>query len=271
MARSWARQLYVKNARIYQPILENGLKKAPLEVQGLVRQFRRFRVPRRGKVLDVSCGIGRHSIYLARRGYTVVGYDPSAPFLARARQLAKRMRLPKDRIRFYCGEPTEIVKVLENNGESGFDAMISMDYSFGYSTRQNDIRLFRSLHKLASPKCVLIVETGNRDFWIKHFQWFWYESFPSRLERLAIFSFDRTKTILKADCRHYRRLRDKSLRHLLSIRYAARIYSEESLGQLVRSADWQPVKTFENIEHPRKVTDSVPLFFMIAKSSTELN
>jgi hypothetical protein len=181
------------------------------------------------------------------------------------------MRLPKDRIRFYCGEPTEMVKVLEDNGESGFDAMISMDYSFGYSTRQDDIRLFRSLHKLACPKCFLIVETGNRDFWIKHFQRFWYESFPSRLERLEIFSFDRTKTVLRADCRHYRRLGDKSLRHLLSIRYAARIYSEESLGQLARSAGWQPVKTFENIEHPREVTDDVPLFFMIAKRSTELN
>jgi 2-polyprenyl-3-methyl-5-hydroxy-6-metoxy-1,4-benzoquinol methylase len=85
MTDSWAEYLYLKNAETYQPVLENGLKYAPLEVQGLIRQFRKFRVPSKGKVLDVSCGIGRHSIYLAKHGYTVVGYDPSMPFLVRAR------------------------------------------------------------------------------------------------------------------------------------------------------------------------------------------
>lgn len=264
MASSWAEILFLKNAKIYQPVLENGLKKAPLEVQGLIRQFHKLHVPLRGRVLDVSCGIGRHSIHLAKRGYTVVGYDPSAPFLIRARQLAKRMRLSKDRIQFYCGKPVDMSRVLEDNGESGFDAMISMDYSFGYLTRKDDMRLFTCLHKLAHPKCVLIIETGNRDFWLKHFQRFFHESFPDKLERLTTFSFDRTQNILKSDWEFYRKLRDKSLKHLLSVKVSAIIYSKESLAQLARSTGWLPVKTFENIEHPRKVSDNLPFFFMIA-------
>jgi len=265
MRDSWARKLFIDNASIYLPILESGLAKAPVEVHGLIRQFRKFRVPQRGTILDVSCGIGRHSIYLAKRGYDVVGYDPSATFLKKARQLAKRMLHSRDRIRFYCGEPADIVDVLRDKCEDGFDAIISMDYSFGYSTRQDDVRLFKSLLSLANQKCVLVIETGNKDFWLKHFQYYFRESFPDGLERLMAFRLDRRKSILKADLELYRRLNDKSLKHLLSVPFTPLIYSEESLSQLIKTAGWRPVRTFENIRHPRKVSDSVPIFFMVAR------
>jgi SAM-dependent methyltransferase len=265
MRDSWARKLFIDNASIYQPILESGLKKAPLEVHGLIRQFRMYRVPHGGRVLDVSCGIGRHSIHLAKTGYDVVGYDPSAPFLRRARQLGRRMRLSESRIRFYCGKTAEIADVLLELGEDNFDAIVSMDYSFGYSDQQHDLRLFKNLHRLGNQKCVLVIETGNKNFWLKHFQHYFREPFPSRLERFTAFSLDQSKGVLKSNWEFYRKLRDRSLKHLLSVRVAVMIYSKEDLGNLLRLAGWRPVRTFEDIEHPRKVSDAVPIFFMIAR------
>jgi len=47
------------------------------------------------RILDVGCGTGRHSLELARRGYTVVGIDISRNFLERARCQAKEEGLEK--------------------------------------------------------------------------------------------------------------------------------------------------------------------------------
>ncbi len=40
------------------------------------------------RVLDVGCGVGRHAIELARRGYRVAGFDLSLEMLRRAQQAA---------------------------------------------------------------------------------------------------------------------------------------------------------------------------------------
>jgi 2-polyprenyl-3-methyl-5-hydroxy-6-metoxy-1,4-benzoquinol methylase len=41
-------------------------------------------------ILDIGCGTGRHSIELARRGYTVTGIDLSESMLAKARLKARQ-------------------------------------------------------------------------------------------------------------------------------------------------------------------------------------
>ena len=43
-------------------------------------------LPAKARVLDVGCGFGRHSIELARRGYWVVGVDPSVAMIAAAQE-----------------------------------------------------------------------------------------------------------------------------------------------------------------------------------------
>ncbi|MGV0788386.1 class I SAM-dependent methyltransferase [Mycolicibacterium sp. XJ2] len=55
--------------------------------------------PTRGRALDVACGLGSASVWLARRGMDVWGVDISATAIHRARDLAARSGV-SDRCRF---------------------------------------------------------------------------------------------------------------------------------------------------------------------------
>jgi 2-polyprenyl-3-methyl-5-hydroxy-6-metoxy-1,4-benzoquinol methylase len=49
-----------------------------------------FSIPEGGRILDVGCGVGRHAVEFAQRGYKVTGVDFSPEMLAEARKLATR-------------------------------------------------------------------------------------------------------------------------------------------------------------------------------------
>ena len=84
----WTRKLFVENARLYLPFLEHGKERADGEVDALTRLFAEFGVPDGGRVLDLACGVGRHSVPLAKRGYEVTGVDISPLFIEKAREYA---------------------------------------------------------------------------------------------------------------------------------------------------------------------------------------
>jgi len=48
------------------------------------------------RILDIGCGTGRHSIELAKRGYTVTGIDLSESMLNKAKEKAQSLHLPVD-------------------------------------------------------------------------------------------------------------------------------------------------------------------------------
>ncbi len=59
----------------------------------LVRLLSTVRLAKGARVIDMGCGEGRDAVYLARRGFQVVGIDRSAEAIGRAKQRAKQARV----------------------------------------------------------------------------------------------------------------------------------------------------------------------------------
>lgn len=72
------------------------------------------------KVLDLACGKGRHSIYLNRKGFDVVGADLSEQNIAHARQYEN------ERLHFLIHDMRHVL------AENEFDFILNMFTSFGY-------------------------------------------------------------------------------------------------------------------------------------------
>ncbi len=74
-------------------------------------------VGERGRVLDLGCGTGRHSVGLARLGYQVTGVDLSAGMLEVARQRAVQAGVT---VEWVCANATEFMR------EEQFDGAICL-------------------------------------------------------------------------------------------------------------------------------------------------
>ncbi len=59
-----------------------------------------------GRALDLGCGSGTNSLYLARHGWEVVGVDFSRPAIRRARRKARRAGITS--CRFYLADVTRL-------------------------------------------------------------------------------------------------------------------------------------------------------------------
>jgi len=108
-----------------------------------------------GRILDVACGAGRHTIELSKRGYRVTGFDLSAPLLAEARKAARNAGVKPTFVR---GDMRRLPY------RNAFDAAISMFTSFGYFDRPaEDSQVLRGIARALRPRGKFLMELFNRD------------------------------------------------------------------------------------------------------------
>lgn len=124
----------------------------PQEVDGLEKILH---LRKGARILDVACGAGRHSIELAKRGYSVVGLDLSEALLKEARSAARKARA---KVTFVHGDMRRIPY------RGAFDAAINMFTSFGYfDSVAQDRRALGSIARALRPRGKLVMERFNRE------------------------------------------------------------------------------------------------------------
>jgi len=103
----------------------------------------------KGKVLDIGCGAGRHSLYLQEKGFVVVGMDtsPLALKVCRLRGLKRTRRM-------------SITQVDASLGM--FDTLLMLGNNVGLFANFKRARwLLKRFHRITSEKARIIAETTD--------------------------------------------------------------------------------------------------------------
>jgi len=106
-----------------------------------------LRLPVGGRVLDVPCGNGRHSIELAARGYRVTGIDLAREFIEEAKAL---------------GSAAEFIErdMRDIGAEAAFDGAFCLGNSFSYGTYEESCAFLTSVGRALKPGARFVLDTG---------------------------------------------------------------------------------------------------------------
>ena len=125
------------------PVLfpESRVQEAAREVEQLL-SLTGF--PPGAAVLDLCCGIGRHSIQLARRGFQVTGVDRTQVYLDMAAEAARREKVHIEFVR----EDMRKFRTSES-----FNGVINLFTSFGYfEDPQDDLTVAENIYASLLPE-----------------------------------------------------------------------------------------------------------------------
>lgn len=106
--------------------------------------------PASSKILDLACGKGRHSVFMAEKGYNVTGVDLSMQSIEYARQFEK------PGLKFDVHDMREVYR------ESEYDYIFNLFTSFGYfSSESENQQAIDAMYKTLSNNGILVVDFMN--------------------------------------------------------------------------------------------------------------
>ena len=218
-------------------VIENDRNTAQ-EVDLLIRSAG---VERNDRILDLCCGQGRHSLELARRGFTrVTGLDRSRYLIRLARKRARQSNL---QVSFHEGDARRF-----RLGDAEFHCVCILGNSFGYFERpEDDLAVLEAVKRALGSGGALVMDLMDGDWMRGNFEprsWEWVDQnhFVCRERDLA---GDGDRLISREVVVHAERgvIADQF--------YAERLYSKDRLETLLVGAG------FANVSfHPLPAPDS---------------
>ena len=235
MKKHWTERLFIEKPSFFRTALEDLIERANAQVTGLIKIFSEFQVFESSLILDLCCGIGRHSVVLAERGFKVVGVDFAPVFIAHAKEMAAERNVSEN-VEFRVGDMREIREVLKDYDEK-FNAVINLTTSIGYYDEATDGDVLMQLLGLTASNGILVIDITNRDWIIRHFQArdvnHIGDDLVQVIERRLNLENSRMENMWK-----YFRKKGQDLKYLDTIEVHHRVYSLHELKKLVEESGW---------------------------------
>jgi SAM-dependent methyltransferase len=135
------------------------LTNTPAEVD---RFLSLLKIPANAHVLDLCCGVGRHSLELARRGFKVAGVDRMQAYLEQAREAATKENLD---VEFVCEDMRNFLR------PNAFDLVINLFTSFGFFEGiEEDRKVARNMFGSLKRGGILLMDMSGKEILAREFR-----------------------------------------------------------------------------------------------------
>ncbi len=205
---------------------------APKETENIISLLG---ISQGARVLDLCCGVGRHSLELARRGYHVTGVDRTREYLDIACQKAAGEGLEAE---FLEGDMRTFSR------PDAFDAVVNLFTSFGFFEDPNeDKQVVMNAYQSLKSEGVFMVDVMGKEIIARIYQerdWHEEEDGTIYLQERKV-----TKDWSWMDNRWIRITKDGN-RQNFTVSHT--LYSARELKELLQECGFKDVKAFGNFE-----------------------
>jgi len=197
-----------------------------------------------GKVLDLCCGTGRLSTWLAKKGFTMVGLDISRLYLKDAEKRALGQGV-ESKVKFFIGDMRNVDEVV--GLESPFDCVLNFRNSHGFWGDKADEMIFTKVRRITKKGGLLIIGESDHlgQLMLNFDKTRIYESENAMMVSEA--SMDYISNMFTAIFKYYTK-EGNVLKYNGSFNLQTRIYSVSELSSLLKRAGWKVTKAYERIE-----------------------
>lgn len=209
---------------------EKRLADAPKEVENIITLLE---ISEGKKILDLCCGVGRHSLEFAKRGFQVTGVDRTALYLNQASIRSESEGLA---IEFVNQDMRKFSRL------DTYDIVVNLFTSFGYfESQEDDQKVVENAYRSLKPGGKLLIEMQGKELISRDFRerdWNEFGDYVILEERKLLNNWEKIQArwiILKE---HER------IEHTLTLR----LYSAVEAVELLKQCGFSDIKIYGNLE-----------------------
>jgi 2-polyprenyl-3-methyl-5-hydroxy-6-metoxy-1,4-benzoquinol methylase len=239
----WIRKLFVERSDLFLKLMDERWPRTEEMVNGMVRVLDDFRITS-GNLLDLCCGNGRISIFMAKKGFKAVGVDISKVFIEDARNKAHEHGV-SSLVTFLEGDVRKLKEVV-SDASVPFDVVVNAWTSIGYYSQEEDFDIFRQARELSSEGAVLfIIETMHSEFLSLKFTPTGYQEIGNII-MLESRKYD-PKTCQANTTWTFYNKHGEDLEFIDRIELEHHVYSLSELSSLLRKAGWETMAFYGSL------------------------
>ena len=239
----WVSRLFIERSDLFLRLLNQRWLKTEELVNGMTRVLGGFGVES-GNLLDLCCGNGRVSIYMAERGFKTVGVDISRAFLEDARRKA-RDRGVSNLVTFLEGDVRNLNEVIGRTFQP-FDIIVNAWTSIGFYRQEDDLSIFKQARQLSKEGAILFVaETMHTEYLSLKFT----PTSCTELDHIIMLEnrkYDPVTSQISTIWTFYNK-RGQDLEFVDKVDITHHVYSLSELSALLRKAGWETVAAYGSL------------------------